>query len=60
MHPEQPPVNVDQFDVPHDPLGLLHVPLMTVIIVIRGHTVVVIQSYSHSYTVIVIQTENLQ
>jgi hypothetical protein len=30
LHPEQPPVNADQFDVPHDPLGLLHVPPMTV------------------------------
>jgi hypothetical protein len=33
VHPEQPPVHADEFDVPHDPphdpLGLLHVPLMT-------------------------------
>jgi hypothetical protein len=25
VHPEQPPVHADQFDVPHDPLKLLHV-----------------------------------
>jgi hypothetical protein len=30
VHPAQPPVHADQFDVPHEPLGLLHVPLMTV------------------------------
>jgi hypothetical protein len=30
VHPEQPPVNADQFNVPHEPLGLLQVPLMTV------------------------------
>jgi hypothetical protein len=24
-HPEQPPVHADKFDVPHDPLELLHV-----------------------------------
>jgi hypothetical protein len=30
VHPEQPPVHADQFDVRHEPLGLLHVPLMTV------------------------------
>jgi hypothetical protein len=30
VHPEQPPVHADQFDAPHEPLGLLHVPLMTV------------------------------
>jgi hypothetical protein len=59
VHPGQPPVNADQFDVPHDPLGLLHVPPMTVITVIRGHTVIAILSYSHSHTVIVITTESL-
>jgi hypothetical protein len=30
VHPEQPPVFADQFDVPHEPFGLLHVSLMTV------------------------------
>jgi hypothetical protein len=30
VHPEQPPVHADQFFVPHEPLGLLHAPLMTV------------------------------
>jgi hypothetical protein len=30
VHPEQPPVHADQFDVLHEPLGLHHVPLMTV------------------------------
>jgi hypothetical protein len=30
VHPEQPSVHADQSDVPHEPLGLLHVPLMTV------------------------------
>jgi hypothetical protein len=30
VHPEQPPVHADQFDVHHEPLGLLNVPLMTV------------------------------
>jgi hypothetical protein len=30
VHPEQPPTNANQLDVPHEPLGLLHVPLMTV------------------------------
>jgi hypothetical protein len=30
VHPEQPPVHADQFDVPHEPLGLHHVHLMTV------------------------------
>jgi hypothetical protein len=30
VHPEQPLVHADQFDVPHEPLGNLHVPLMTV------------------------------
>jgi hypothetical protein len=30
VHQEQPPVHADQFNVPHDPLELLHVPLMTV------------------------------
>jgi hypothetical protein len=30
VHPEQPHVHADHFDVPHEPLGLLHVPLMTV------------------------------
>jgi hypothetical protein len=29
VHPEQPPVHADQFDVPHEPLGLLNAPLMT-------------------------------
>jgi hypothetical protein len=29
VHPEQPPVHADQFDVPHDPLELLNVPIMT-------------------------------
>jgi hypothetical protein len=33
VHPEQPPVHADQFDVPHEPLGLLHVSLMTVMTV---------------------------
>jgi hypothetical protein len=28
--PEQPPVHADQFDVPHDPLGLLHALLIIV------------------------------
>jgi hypothetical protein len=31
VHPKQPPVHADQFDVPHEPLGLLYVPLMTVL-----------------------------
>jgi hypothetical protein len=30
MHPEQPPGDADQFDVPHEPFGLIHVSLMTV------------------------------
>jgi hypothetical protein len=30
VHPEQPPVHADQFDVPYDPLELINVPLMTV------------------------------
>jgi hypothetical protein len=30
VHPKQPPVHADQFDVPYDPLELLNVPLMTV------------------------------
>jgi hypothetical protein len=30
VHPEQPPVHADQFDGPHEPLGLLNGPLMTV------------------------------
>jgi hypothetical protein len=29
VHPEQPPVHADQFDVPYDPLELINVPLMT-------------------------------
>jgi hypothetical protein len=28
VHPEQPPVHADQFDVPHDILQLLHVPVL--------------------------------
>jgi hypothetical protein len=50
VHLEQPPVNADRFDVPHDPLALLHVPPMTVITVIGGHTVIAILSYSHNHT----------
>jgi hypothetical protein len=30
VHPEQPPVHADQFDEPHESLGLLHVSLRTV------------------------------
>jgi hypothetical protein len=30
VHPEQHPVHADQFDVPHESLGLLHVSLRTV------------------------------
>jgi hypothetical protein len=30
VHPEQNPVHADQFDVPHEPRGLHHVHLMTV------------------------------
>jgi hypothetical protein len=30
VNPELPPVYADQFDAPHEPLGLLYVPLMTV------------------------------
>jgi hypothetical protein len=30
VHPEQPPVHPDQFDVPHELLELLHVPIMAV------------------------------
>jgi hypothetical protein len=30
VHPEQPPVYADQYDVLHEPLGLHHVPLVTV------------------------------
>jgi hypothetical protein len=30
VHPEHPPVHADQFDVPHESLGLHHVHLMTV------------------------------
>jgi hypothetical protein len=30
MHPEQPSVHADLFDVPHEPFGLLYVSLMTV------------------------------
>jgi hypothetical protein len=29
LHPEQPPVHADQFEVPHDPLELLNVSIMT-------------------------------
>jgi hypothetical protein len=28
VHPEQPLVHADQFDVPHNPLELLHVPVL--------------------------------
>jgi hypothetical protein len=28
VHPERPPVHADQFDVPHEPLGLLHVTVL--------------------------------
>jgi hypothetical protein len=28
VHPEQPPVHADLFDVPHDPLYLFHVPVL--------------------------------
>jgi hypothetical protein len=28
VHPDQTPVHADQFDVPHDPLELLHVPVL--------------------------------
>jgi hypothetical protein len=38
VHPEQPPVHADQFDVPHDPLALLHVPVL-VNVVHGGHCV---------------------
>jgi hypothetical protein len=30
VHPEQPLVHADQFDLPHEPFGLLHVSLITV------------------------------
>jgi hypothetical protein len=30
VHLEQPPVHIDQFDVPHEPFGLLHVSQITV------------------------------
>jgi hypothetical protein len=36
VHPEQPPVHADQFDVPHDPLELLTVPVL-VHVVLGGH-----------------------
>jgi protein tyrosine phosphatase (PTP) superfamily phosphohydrolase (DUF442 family) len=35
-HPEQPPVHADQFNVSHDPLELLHVPVL-VHVVHGGH-----------------------
>jgi hypothetical protein len=28
VHTEQPPVHADQFDVPYDPLELIHVPVL--------------------------------
>jgi hypothetical protein len=28
VHPEQPHVHADQFDVPYNPLELLHVPVL--------------------------------
>jgi hypothetical protein len=28
VHPEQPTIHADQFDVPHDSLELLHVPIL--------------------------------
>jgi hypothetical protein len=28
VHPELPSVHADQFDVPHEPLELLHVPVL--------------------------------
>jgi hypothetical protein len=36
VHPEQPPVHADKFDVPHDPLELLHAPVL-VQVVHGGH-----------------------
>jgi hypothetical protein len=30
VHPEQPLVHADKFDLPYEPFGLLHVSLMTV------------------------------
>jgi hypothetical protein len=30
VHPEQSLLHADQIDVPHEPLGLLHAPLMSV------------------------------
>jgi hypothetical protein len=38
VHPEQPPVHADQFDVPQDPLELLHVPVL-IHVVHGGHGV---------------------
>jgi hypothetical protein len=32
VHPEQPPVHADQFDVPHDPLELLHVTVLEYVV----------------------------
>jgi hypothetical protein len=32
LHPEQPPVHADQFDVPHDPLELLHVTVLEYVV----------------------------
>jgi hypothetical protein len=36
VHPERPTVHADQFDVPHEPLGLLHVTVL-VHVVHGGH-----------------------
>jgi hypothetical protein len=41
VHPEQPPVYADQFDVPHDPLELLHVTVL-LHVVHEGHGVYVL------------------
>jgi hypothetical protein len=38
VHQGQPPVHADQFDVPHDPIKLLHVPVL-VHVVHGGHGV---------------------
>jgi hypothetical protein len=38
VHPEQPPVHANQFDVLYDPLELLHVPVL-IIVAHGGHGV---------------------
>jgi hypothetical protein len=53
VHPEQPLYHADQFDVPYDPLELLHVPVL-VNGVHMGHGVHV-QKRSQLSTIIILR-----